>query len=129
MRVVSAWPAMLPVWIRMFCASAGRLLILAAEKTSALQSRFNARSTPAAARPISIAASFSFRECFFIQTPAYMKGCEHVAFHMGGPTELMLAGTRFIKAGYQSGGINDSTQKQSYAVLLAKQMHTRFAYP
>ena len=39
---------------------------------------------------------------FFIQTPVYMKGCEHFAFHMGGPTELMLAGTRFIKAGYQS---------------------------
>src|SRR6478672_13725223 len=34
-----------------------------------------------------------------------------------------------ITAGYQSGGINDSTQKQSYAVLLAKQMNTRFAYP
>jgi catechol 2,3-dioxygenase-like lactoylglutathione lyase family enzyme len=39
---------------------------------------------------------------FFIQTPVYMKGCEHFAFHMGGPTELMLAGSRFIKAGYQS---------------------------
>jgi lysophospholipase L1-like esterase len=34
-----------------------------------------------------------------------------------------------ITAGYQSGGINDSTQQQSYAVLLAKQMGTRFAYP
>jgi lysophospholipase L1-like esterase len=34
-----------------------------------------------------------------------------------------------ITAGYQSGGINDSTQRQSYAVLLAKQMNTRFAYP
>jgi lysophospholipase L1-like esterase len=34
-----------------------------------------------------------------------------------------------ITAGYQSGGINDSTQKQSYAVLLATAMHTRFAYP
>ena len=39
---------------------------------------------------------------FFIQTPRYMKGCEHFAFHLGGPTELMLAGTRFVKAGYQS---------------------------
>jgi len=39
---------------------------------------------------------------FFIQTPPFMKGCEHFAFHMGGPTELMLAGTRFVKAGYQS---------------------------
>ena len=34
-----------------------------------------------------------------------------------------------ITAGFQSDGINDSTQKQSYAVLLAKQMGTRFAYP
>jgi lysophospholipase L1-like esterase len=34
-----------------------------------------------------------------------------------------------ITAGYQSGGINDSTQRQSYAVLLAAQMNTRFAYP
>ena len=34
-----------------------------------------------------------------------------------------------ITAGYQSGGINDSTQKRSYAVLLATQMGTRFAYP
>jgi len=39
---------------------------------------------------------------FFIQTPAYMQGCEHLAFHMGGPTELMLAGTRFVRAGFQS---------------------------
>jgi GDSL-like lipase/acylhydrolase family protein len=34
-----------------------------------------------------------------------------------------------ITAGMQSGGINDSTQKRSYAVLLAGQMGTRFAYP
>lgn len=34
-----------------------------------------------------------------------------------------------ITAGYQSGGINDSTQSQSYAVLLARAMRTRFAYP
>jgi hypothetical protein len=33
-----------------------------------------------------------------------------------------------ITAGYQSSGINDSTQKRSYAVLLAAQMGTRFAY-
>lgn len=39
---------------------------------------------------------------FFIRTPDYMKGCEHLAFHMGGPTELMVAGTRFVKSGYQS---------------------------
>lgn len=34
-----------------------------------------------------------------------------------------------ITAGYQSGGINDSTQRRSYAVLLGAQMGTRFAYP
>jgi catechol 2,3-dioxygenase-like lactoylglutathione lyase family enzyme len=39
---------------------------------------------------------------FFIRTPDYMKGIEHVAFHMGGPTELMLAGSRFVKAGFES---------------------------
>jgi catechol 2,3-dioxygenase-like lactoylglutathione lyase family enzyme len=39
---------------------------------------------------------------FFIRTPEYMKGIEHLAFHMGGPTELMVAGSRFIKAGYES---------------------------
>lgn len=39
---------------------------------------------------------------FFIETPAHMQGCEHLAFHMGGPTELMLAGSRFVQAGYQS---------------------------
>jgi lysophospholipase L1-like esterase len=34
-----------------------------------------------------------------------------------------------LTAGYQSGGINDSTQRQAYSYLLAKQMGTRFAYP
>jgi lysophospholipase L1-like esterase len=34
-----------------------------------------------------------------------------------------------ITAGFQSDGINDSTQQRSYAVLLSRQMHTRFAYP
>ena len=34
-----------------------------------------------------------------------------------------------ITAGWQSGGINDSTQRRSYAVLLGAQMGTRFAYP
>ena len=39
---------------------------------------------------------------FFIRTPEYMQGCEHLAFHMGGPTELMVAGSRFTRKGYQS---------------------------
>jgi catechol 2,3-dioxygenase-like lactoylglutathione lyase family enzyme len=39
---------------------------------------------------------------FMIQTPEYMQGIEHLAFHMQGPTELMLAGSRMIKKGYSS---------------------------
>jgi hypothetical protein len=39
---------------------------------------------------------------FLIQTPPFMKGVEHFTFHMGGPTEVMLAGTRFVNKGYQS---------------------------
>jgi catechol 2,3-dioxygenase-like lactoylglutathione lyase family enzyme len=39
---------------------------------------------------------------FMIQTPPFMKGCEHFTFHMGGPTEMLLAGTRFVEKGYQS---------------------------
>jgi hypothetical protein len=33
-----------------------------------------------------------------------------------------------LTAGYQSGGINDSTQSLSYPALLAQVMHTRYAY-
>lgn len=39
---------------------------------------------------------------FFIRTPEHMKGIEHLAFHMGGPTELMVAGTRLINKGFES---------------------------
>ena len=34
-----------------------------------------------------------------------------------------------ITAGFKSGGIHDSTQRQSYALLLARSMHTRYAFP
>jgi len=34
-----------------------------------------------------------------------------------------------LTAGWQSSGINDSTQRQSYAALLAAQMQTPYAYP
>ena len=34
-----------------------------------------------------------------------------------------------ITAGFQSDGINDSTQKTSYALLLAQQMRTRYSFP
>ena len=39
---------------------------------------------------------------FMIQTPPHMTGCEHFTFHMGGPTEVMQAGTAFVNKGYQS---------------------------
>jgi catechol-2,3-dioxygenase len=39
---------------------------------------------------------------FMMQTPPFMKGIEHFTFHLGGPTELMQAGTRFVHKGYQS---------------------------
>jgi catechol 2,3-dioxygenase-like lactoylglutathione lyase family enzyme len=39
---------------------------------------------------------------FMIQTPPFMKGCEHFTFHLGGPTEVMQAGTRFVQKGYES---------------------------
>jgi len=39
---------------------------------------------------------------FFIDTPPHMQGLEHVAFHMQGPTEMMLAGTRMVNKGWES---------------------------
>jgi catechol 2,3-dioxygenase-like lactoylglutathione lyase family enzyme len=39
---------------------------------------------------------------FMIQTPPFMQGCEHFTFHMGGPTELFQAGTRFEEKGYET---------------------------
>ncbi|CUH82200.1 VOC family protein [Tropicibacter naphthalenivorans] len=39
---------------------------------------------------------------FMIQTSPYMQGLEHLAFHMQGPTELMLAGSRMVQKGYES---------------------------
>ncbi|MCS5958792.1 hypothetical protein LNO18_20250 [Klebsiella variicola subsp. variicola] len=31
-----------------------------------------------------------------------MTGIEHFTFHLGGPTELMMAGSRFQQKGYQT---------------------------
>jgi lysophospholipase L1-like esterase len=52
-----------------------------------------------------------------------------------GPTNLAgdifksyVAMGNSITAGYQSGGISDATQRQSYAFLLANQMHTQYHY-
>ena len=39
---------------------------------------------------------------FLIQTPPFMQGCEHFTFHVAGPNELMLAGTRFSEKGYET---------------------------
>jgi len=48
------------------------------------------------------AGSMDHHTLFLIQTPPFMKGCEHFTFHLGGPTELMQAGTRFVNKGYVS---------------------------
>lgn len=48
------------------------------------------------------AGTIDHHTLFLIGTPAHMQGCEHFTFHMGGPTELMQAGTRFKNLGYES---------------------------
>lgn len=48
------------------------------------------------------AGTLDHHTLFLIQTPPFMKGIEHFTFHMGGPTEMMIAGTRFVEKGYQS---------------------------
>lgn len=39
---------------------------------------------------------------FMIQTPPFLQGCEHFTFHMGGPSEVLQAGARFVEEGYES---------------------------
>ena len=61
-------------------------------------------------------------------------GCDHDAavFNVRPADPLFrtyVAIGNSITAGYQSDGISNSTQQQSYAFLLASQMRTRFAYP
>lgn len=48
------------------------------------------------------AGTLDHHTLFFIETPPFMKGVEHFTFHLGGPTEVLLAGTRFVEKGYQS---------------------------
>lgn len=61
--------------------------------------------------------------------------CNHDAEVLGirTPTDDMfqryVAIGNSITAGFQSDGISNTTQQQSYAFLLAQQMRTRFAYP
>lgn len=48
------------------------------------------------------AGTLEHHTLFLINTPPHMQGIEHIAFHLGGPNEVMVAGTRFLKLGYQS---------------------------
>lgn len=48
------------------------------------------------------AGTLDHHTLFMIQTPPHMKGVEHFTFHMGGPTEVMLAGSRLVAKGYES---------------------------
>src|SRR2546423_8643994 len=47
----------------------------------------------------------------------------------GGMFDTYVAIGNSITAGFQSSGIIDSTQRRSYAFLVAQSMGTRFAYP
>lgn len=47
-------------------------------------------------------ANLDHHVLFMLQTPEYMQGLEHLAFHMQGPTDLMLAGSRMVKKGWES---------------------------
>jgi hypothetical protein len=48
------------------------------------------------------AGTLDHHTLFMIETPPFMKGCEHFTFHLGGPTEVMQAGARLVEKGYQS---------------------------
>ncbi|WP_269506957.1 VOC family protein [Burkholderia sp. IMCC1007] len=48
------------------------------------------------------AGTLDHHTLFLIQTPPFMQGCEHFTFHLGGPTEVMRAGSAFAAKGYES---------------------------
>ncbi|SFB27685.1 Glyoxalase/Bleomycin resistance protein/Dioxygenase superfamily protein [Collimonas sp. OK607] len=48
------------------------------------------------------AGTLDHHTLFLIQTPPFMKGCDHFTFHLGSGTDVLLAGTRFVNKGYQS---------------------------
>jgi catechol 2,3-dioxygenase-like lactoylglutathione lyase family enzyme len=48
------------------------------------------------------AGTLDHHTLFMIQTPQFMQGIEHFAFHVGSGTEVMLAGTRFEAKGYKT---------------------------
>ena len=65
--------------------------------------KFRCTDTLVGAGPFLQAPSSLDHHCLFlIQTPSFMKGCEHFTFHLGGPTEVLQAGTRFVNKGYTS---------------------------
>jgi lysophospholipase L1-like esterase len=78
---------------------------------------------------------------FFVRASATLAlvggavSCNHDAEVLGIPNPADDMFRRYvaignsITAGYQSDGISNTTQQQSYAFLLAQQVRTRFAYP
>jgi catechol 2,3-dioxygenase-like lactoylglutathione lyase family enzyme len=48
------------------------------------------------------AGTLDHHTLFLIQTPPFLKGCEHFTFHLGGPTEVLQAGQRLQDKGYQT---------------------------
>jgi hypothetical protein len=64
------------------------------------------------------AGTLDHHTLFMIQTPPFMKGCEHFTFHLGGPTELMQAGTASsTRATSRSGGRGATSSAQLVLVL------------
>jgi len=63
----------------------------------------------------------------------WVSGCDQDALNPPEPSNDLfrsyVAIGNSITAGFQSGGINESTQQESYAVLLAEQMETPFNIP
>jgi catechol 2,3-dioxygenase-like lactoylglutathione lyase family enzyme len=48
------------------------------------------------------AGTLDHHTLFMIQTPPFLKGCEHFTFHLAGPTEVLQAGQRLQNKGYKS---------------------------
>ncbi|UVE19180.1 VOC family protein [Pseudomonas sp. LS44] len=46
--------------------------------------------------------TYEHHTMFLIQTPPQVKGVEHMAFHLAGPSEVMQAGNRFLAKGHNS---------------------------
>jgi catechol 2,3-dioxygenase-like lactoylglutathione lyase family enzyme len=81
------------------------LFVPDAEKAEAFYERLGFRTTDRFTqlgpfmRP---AGTLDHHTLFMIQTPPFMQGVEHFAFHVGSGTEVMLAGTRFEAMGYKT---------------------------